>query len=959
MKRILILLALLLSPATAQQFQPIHNGKLTSALNGNSQNIVSLNRLGSGGTTPLSRIHFVSEGSPTTLADGIRWGSDVGIYRERSNTIKLQGNLVVTGSIAGADGVVLLGGDNIFTGANTFNGATTVGGALEFQTGFTVADNTVRDAIRDSLDLVPGANVQAYSARLLDIAALNPQDSYVIVGNGSTWVAETGGTLRTSLGLGTSNDVTFAAIAGTTLSLSGAATVNGKLTAAAALSDSTGLQLGAAGAWYGSGSGIVTDDPLTANNSVVLGDQTTDEVTVTGLLKLSSGGDVALQRTSSGVLTVTGAMVIPSATLAAPLGTASGGLGLNNGSATANQIPYTSATGTFSLTGLSALARSLLTDTSESAMRTRLQLGGAALLNVGTSSGTVAAGDDSRLTNSRAPTGSAAGDSSDIEGTYPASVTIKANAVAMGTDTTGNYVTSLTAGTGVTLGGTNGAESAVPVIGIGQSVATNATPTFGGLTLTGALGGTTATLSTSLTTVDLSVTGTATFTSPPSFTGLTLESLTLNQGGTNVGRVAGLVQTLTVNVDKDHPQATDTRTGLLATELFRPFTTVSAANTASGAGGLVRVMPASTEYSVPAEFGLDRRTYELVGGASINGLTTTADVDYTITGAGSVTGDVSLDNSAAVISIRVPVVGNVTVTSGTLDIYGQVTGNVTVNGGTVRIFDRVTGTVTVTGGSLALTDPPVSATEVTGGLLQLDGGIAANLTVSVGEVRHRKTGTGTLTVSSGTVSLDGPWTGDLTASGGTVELRAPAVGVATVSGGTLNVRSTWTRSNSGIALTLSSGTLNLYEGAAVYASSATETAISRSGGTWNVWGGYALRGITSGGPVNVSARNVSPRSVLTVDLTADNQSVVPGANTRIYLTSNDATSTNRTFSLSVFGAIPQETYIIYAPDSNACELPDSTSNGVKLNAAWSPNADDTLMLVFDGTYFRQIGGSAN
>ena len=43
-------------------------------------------------------------------------------------------------------------------------------------------------------------------------------------------------------------------------------------------------------------------------------------------------------------------------------------------------------------------------------------LGGAAALNVGTTTGTVCAGDDSRLTNSRAPTGSAGGV---LAGTYP------------------------------------------------------------------------------------------------------------------------------------------------------------------------------------------------------------------------------------------------------------------------------------------------------------------------------------------------------------------------------------------------------------------------------------------------------------------------------------------------------------------------------------------------------------
>ena len=961
MKHLTILLSLLLSAPllTAQQVQPIHNGKLTSALNANSQNIVSLNRLGAGGATPLARLHLVPGGSPTTLADGIRLGDDVAIYRSATGIIKLQGNLEVTGSISGSAGVVQLAEDNIYTGGNTFNGASVFAGATEFQTGFTVADNTVRDAIRNSLDLVPGTDVQAYSARLLDIAGLNPQDSYVIVGNGSTWVAETGSTLRTSLGLGTGNDVTFAEISGTSMALSDNATISGKLTAAGALSDATGLQLGSAGAWYGSGSGIVTDDPLTVNGDTTLGDQTSDLVIIPGVLRLSAGGDASFQRTSSGVITVTGAMVIPSATLNSPLGSASGGLGLDNSAATANQFPYLSSTGTFALTSITALGRSLLGDGSESAMRTRLQLGGAALLNVGTSAGTVAAGDDSRLTDARTPTGSAAGGGSDIEGTYPSSVTIKADAVALGTDTTGNYVAYLTAGTGVTLSGTNSAEAAVPVINIGQAIGTSATPTFAGLTLTGGLSGTTASLSTSVTTADLNVTGTATFTNAPSFTVLTLESLTLDQGATSVGRVKGLIQSRTLNVDKDHPQATDTRTGLLSTELFRPWATISAATTASTVDSVIRIFPASTEYAVPAEFGADTRTFELVGTATINGITTTDDVNYSVVGSGSITGDVSVDNSGAVVILQVPVIGNVTATSGILDIYGPVTGTLTVAGGTVRVFDSVSGAVSVTSGTLVMMQAPGSTIGASGGTVTLRGGFAGTLTVNGGTVTVSGASAANVTVSSGTLNLNGTVTGDITCSGGTCEQREPVTGAVTVSGGTYNLRSVVTRSSAGAAITLSSGTLNVHGGASVNASSTTETAISRSGGTWNVWGSYSLRGLTSGGSVTVAGKAVAARSTLAVSLTADNQTVTPGADTRLALSSDDATSTNRTIVLSTTGAVTGEIYILRAPASNACELPDNTANGVRLSAAWAPDAYDTLTLEFDGTYFNEISRSAN
>ena len=58
------------------------------------------------------------------------------------------------------------------------------------------------------------------------------------------------------------------------------------------------------------------------------------------------------------------------------------------------------------------------------------------------------------------------------------------DAIDLGTDTTGSYVQSLVAGTGVTLTNNSG-ESATPTVAIGQSVAASATPTFAGLNLNG------------------------------------------------------------------------------------------------------------------------------------------------------------------------------------------------------------------------------------------------------------------------------------------------------------------------------------------------------------------------------------------------------------------------------------------------------------------------------------------
>jgi hypothetical protein len=58
--------------------------------------------------------------------------------------------------------------------------------------------------------------------------------------------------------------------------------------------------------------------------------------------------------------------------------------------------------------------------------------------------------------------------------------------IALATQTTGDYVASLVAGTGVTLSNNSG-ENATPTIAIGQAVATTSTPTFGNLTINGTI----------------------------------------------------------------------------------------------------------------------------------------------------------------------------------------------------------------------------------------------------------------------------------------------------------------------------------------------------------------------------------------------------------------------------------------------------------------------------------------
>jgi hypothetical protein len=84
----------------------------------------------------------------------------------------------------------------------------------------------------------------------------------------------------------------------------------------------------------------------------------------------------------------------------------------------------------------------------------------------------------------------------DGSGNVATALTIAADSVALGTDTTGNYVASLSAGTGVTVGGA--AEGGTPSVAIGQAVATDSNVTFNNVICDGNLtvNGTTTTVDT-------------------------------------------------------------------------------------------------------------------------------------------------------------------------------------------------------------------------------------------------------------------------------------------------------------------------------------------------------------------------------------------------------------------------------------------------------------------------------
>ena len=73
-----------------------------------------------------------------------------------------------------------------------------------------VATNTGLYQLNDNLSgLKVGTGVQAYDAQLADVAGLAVTNGGFIVGDGSNFVLETGATARTSIGLGTADNVEF------------------------------------------------------------------------------------------------------------------------------------------------------------------------------------------------------------------------------------------------------------------------------------------------------------------------------------------------------------------------------------------------------------------------------------------------------------------------------------------------------------------------------------------------------------------------------------------------------------------------------------------------------------------------------------------------------------------------------------------------------------------------------
>ena len=201
--------------------------------------------------------------------------------------------------------------------------------------------------------------------------------------------------------------------------------------------------------------------------------------------------------------TFTGTVTIPTgASITAPTGLVKGDVGLGSVDNTADTAKPVSTAQQTALDLKANIASPTFTGT------VTIPTGASITAPTGLVKGDVGLGNVTNTSDANKPVSTATQTALDLKAplaspTFTGTVVLPDNTVALGTKTTGSYVESLVAGTGVTLSNNSG-ETATPTIAIGQAVATSSNVTFANLTVSGDLivSGTTTSINTETVTVD-------------------------------------------------------------------------------------------------------------------------------------------------------------------------------------------------------------------------------------------------------------------------------------------------------------------------------------------------------------------------------------------------------------------------------------------------------------------------
>lgn len=184
--------------------------------------------------------------------------------------------------------------------------------------------------------------------------------------------------------------------------------------------------------------------------------------------------------------------------------------------------------------------------------------------------------------------------------------------IALGTDTTGNYVSGITEGTGVTVTHTPG-EGSSPTVAIGQSVATSASPTFAGLTINGGTiifeGATANEFETTLSITDPTADNTITIPNASGTVTLTTDKLSVFAATTSA-ELAGVI-------------SDETGTGALVFGTSPAITT--SLTTASTTFALLNTDATTINFGGAADINMSAagKTVTIAGNLTVNGTTTT------------------------------------------------------------------------------------------------------------------------------------------------------------------------------------------------------------------------------------------------------------------------------------------------------------------------------------------------